>query len=159
MLIIFLIVLVDLIGFGIMVPIFAFYALNLGADPSLATAMMAIYSGAMFLATPVLGRLSDRFGRKPVLALSLVGAMAGYFMLAFATTLWMVALSRLISGLMAGNIAAAQAYITDITTEEDRARGMGLIGAAFGLASSSARRWAAGWPAIPSNPPTCSHRP
>ena len=73
MLIIFLIVLVDLIGFGIMVPIFAFYALNLGADPSLATAMMAIYSGAMFLATPVLGRLRDRFGRKPVLALSLVG--------------------------------------------------------------------------------------
>ena len=131
--IIFLIILVDLIGFGIMVPIFAFYALQLGAGPGMATALMALYSGAMFIATPILGRLSDRYGRKPVLALSLLGATAGYVVLGLADTLWLVAVSRLLSGFMAGNISTAQAYITDITSEEDRAKGMGLIGAAFGL--------------------------
>jgi DHA1 family tetracycline resistance protein-like MFS transporter len=133
MLIIFLIILVDLIGFGILIPLFPLYALKLGGGPALATALMAIYSGAMFLATPVLGRLSDRMGRRPVLMLSLAGATLGYLLLAFADSLWMIALSRLISGAMAGNLSTAQAYITDITSEENRAKGMGVIGAAFGL--------------------------
>lgn len=133
MLIVFLVIVLDLIGFGIMVPILAYYVVQLGGGPELATFCMALYAIGMFVSTPVLGRLSDYHGRKPVLMLSMVGAMVGYLLLGFADTLWMIALSRLLAGLMAGNISAAQAYITDITSEENRAKGMGLIGAAFGL--------------------------
>ena len=133
MLIVFLVIVLDLIGFGIMVPILAYYVVQLGGGPELATFCMALYAVGMFISTPILGRLSDFHGRRPILMISMVGAIIGYLMLGFATALWVVALSRLLAGLMAGNIAAAQAYITDITTEEDRAKGMGLIGAAFGL--------------------------
>lgn len=133
MLIVFLVIVLDLIGFGIMVPILAYYVVQLGGGPELATFCMALYSLGMLVSTPILGRLSDYYGRKPILMLSMIGAIAGYLMLGFAESLWMVALSRVIAGLMAGNIAAAQAYITDITSEADRAKGMGLIGAAFGL--------------------------
>ncbi|TXS96407.1 MFS transporter [Parahaliea maris] len=133
MLIIFLVIVLDLVGFGIMVPILAYYVVQLGGGPELATLCMALYALGMLLATPILGRLSDLHGRKPVLVLSMLGAIAGYLMLGFAESIWVVALSRLLAGLMAGNIAAAQAYITDITTEADRARGMGLIGAGFGI--------------------------
>lgn len=133
MLVAFLVILIDLIGFGIMVPIFAFYVLAMGGTAATATTFMALYSVGMIIATPLLGRLSDYYGRKPVLALSMAGACAGYLILAFADSLWMIALSRLFSGLMAGNISAAQAYITDVTSIENRAKGMGMIGAAFGL--------------------------
>ena len=129
----FFIILIDLIGFGIMVPIFAFYALNLGASPAVATAMMGLYSVAMFFTTPILGRISDYYGRRPVLMISMLGATVGYIILAHASNLWMIALARLISGAMAGNMAAAQAYMTDVSKAEDRAKAMGLIGAAFGL--------------------------
>ena len=129
----FFVIVIDLIGFGIMVPIFAFYALNLGASPALATVMMGLYSVAMFLTTPILGRVSDYYGRRPVLMLSMLGATIGYLILANASSLWMVAAARLISGAMAGNMAAAQAYMTDVSTEKNRAKAMGLIGAAFGL--------------------------
>jgi MFS family permease len=132
-LIVFGVIVLDLIGFGIMVPILAYYVIQLGGGPELATLCMALYAIGMLISTPVLGRLSDYYGRKPILMLSMVGAIAGYLMLGFAQSLWVVGLSRIIAGLMAGNIAAAQAYITDITSEQDRARGMGLIGAAFGL--------------------------
>lgn len=133
MLVAFLVILIDMIGFGIMVPIFAFYALNLGATPALATLLMGLYVVAMIFSTPVLGRLSDYYGRKPVLMLSMVGATAGYILLANASTLWMIGLARLLSGSMAGNIAAAQAYMTDISDEKNRAKAMGLISAAFGM--------------------------
>ncbi len=133
MFIVFLVIVLDLIGFGIMVPILAYYVIQLGGGPELATFCMALYAVGMFIATPVLGRLSDYYGRRPVLMLSMLGAIAGYLMLGFSESLWVVALSRILAGLMAGNIAAAQAYITDITSEEDRAKGMGLIGAAFGI--------------------------
>jgi len=133
MLIVFLVIVLDLIGFGIMVPILAYYVVQLGGGPELATFCMALYAIGMFVATPILGRLSDFYGRKPILMLSMVGAIIGYLMLGFAQSLWVVALARLLAGFMAGNISAAQAYITDITSEENRARGMGLIGAAFGL--------------------------
>jgi DHA1 family tetracycline resistance protein-like MFS transporter len=133
MLIVFLVIVLDLIGFGIMVPILAYYVVQLGGGPELATFCMALYAVGMLISTPILGRLSDYYGRRPILMLSMVGAIFGYLMLGFAQSLWVVALSRLLAGLMAGNIAAAQAYITDITSEEDRAKGMGLIGAAFGL--------------------------
>ena len=133
MLIVFLVIVLDLIGFGIMVPIMAYYVVQLGGGPELATFCMALYAIGMFIATPILGRLSDFYGRRPILMLSMVGAIVGYLMLGFAQSLWVVALSRLLAGLMAGNISAAQAYITDITSEENRAKGMGMIGAAFGL--------------------------
>ncbi|MGK0498926.1 MAG: MFS family permease [Oceanicoccus sp.] len=129
----FFVIVIDLIGFGIMVPIFAFYALNLGASPAMATAMMGLYSVAMFFTTPILGRVSDFYGRRPVLMISMLGATVGYLILANANSLWMIAVARLISGAMAGNMAAAQAYMTDISSEKDRAKAMGLIGAAFGL--------------------------
>jgi DHA1 family tetracycline resistance protein-like MFS transporter len=132
-LIVFLVIVLDLIGFGIMVPILAYYVVQLGGGPELATFCMALYAIGMLISTPILGRLSDYYGRRPVLMLSMVGAILGYLLLGFAESLWVVALSRIIAGLMAGNIAAAQAYITDITSEADRAKGMGLIGAAFGL--------------------------
>ncbi|WP_337879434.1 MFS transporter [Rheinheimera sp.] len=133
MLNIFLLILADMIGFGIMIPIFAYYVLQLGGNAQTATLLMGLYSLAMFCSAPLLGRLSDRYGRKPVLMLSMCGACLGYLLLAFADSLWLVAFSRLLSGAMAGNIAAAQAYIADITDESNRAKGMGMIGAAFGL--------------------------
>ena len=133
MLLVFLVIVLDLIGFGIMVPILAYYVVQLGGGPELATFCMALYAIGMFISTPVLGRLSDYYGRRPILMLSMLGAIVGYLMLGFAQSLWVVALSRLLAGFMAGNISAAQAYITDITSEENRARGMGLIGAGFGL--------------------------
>lgn len=129
----FFIILLDMIGFGIMVPILAFYTLQLGAGAEMATFTMALYVIGMFISTPILGRLSDYYGRKPVLMLSMFGAVVGYIILGLANTVWMVALSRLISGLMAGNVAAAQAYATDVTTPENRAKAMGMLGAAFGL--------------------------
>ncbi|WP_339338627.1 MFS transporter [uncultured Oceanicoccus sp.] len=129
----FFIILIDLIGFGIMMPIFAFYALNLGASPALATVTMSLYALAMFFTMPILGRISDFYGRRPVLMLSMLGATAGYLILANANSLWMVAVARAISGAMAGNLATAQAYMTDISKQQDRAKVMGLIGAAFGL--------------------------
>ncbi len=133
MLIAFVVILLDMIGFGMMVPILAFYALQLGAGPEVATFCMALYVIGMFFSTPLLGRLSDYYGRKPVLMISMAGSVIGYIILGFADTVWMIALSRLVSGLMAGNIAAAQAYVTDISTPENRAKGMGMIGAALGL--------------------------
>lgn len=129
----FFIVLLDMIGFGIMLPILAYFALQLGASPGMATFCMALYVVGMFFATPVWGRLSDRFGRKPIMIVSLSGAVLGYLVLGFASAVWMVAVSRLFSGLMAGNLSVAQAYVADITSEENRAKAMGMLGAAFGL--------------------------
>lgn len=133
MLIAFLVIVIDIIGFGIMVPIFAFFPLSLGASPLVATLLMSLYTAAMFFSMPFLGRLSDYYGRRPVLMLSMLGATAGYLLLANAHSLWMIALARLLAGAMAGNLAAAQAYMTDITGEKNRSKAMGLIGAAFGL--------------------------
>ncbi|MCA0900855.1 MFS transporter [Microbulbifer agarilyticus] len=127
------IVLLDMIGFAIMLPILAYYALQLGATPGIATLCMALYVVGMFFSTPIWGRLSDRFGRKPILVVSLAGAVLGYVLLGFATTVWMVAISRLFSGLMAGNLSVAQAYVADVTTDQDRAKAMGMLGAAFGI--------------------------
>ncbi len=129
----FLVILLDMIGFGIMIPIMPFYALELGAGSALATFCMGLYVVGMFISTPILGRLSDYYGRKPVLMLSMAGSVVGYVMLAYSESVWMVALSRLFSGLMAGNVATAQAYMTDVSSEENRAKAMGLVGAAFGL--------------------------
>ena len=133
MLILFLIVFIDLIGFGIIIPLLPFYAEFHQASPETVGLVMATYSFTQFLAAPFWGRLSDRIGRRPVLLVSLAGAAASYIWLGFAESLWMLFAARAVGGAMAGNISAAFAYVADITTRETRAKGMGTIGAAFGL--------------------------
>lgn len=131
--ILFLIVFIDLVGFGVVIPLLPYYALRFDASPIAVTTMMACYSLAQFISSPILGRLSDRVGRRPVLLLSLACSIAAYVWLALAPALWMLFAARLLAGAGAGNIAAAQAYIADVTPPEKRAKGMGMIGAAFGL--------------------------
>jgi len=130
----FLIVFIDLLGFGIIIPIFPFVAERMGADPWLITFGGAgVYALAQVLSTPVWGRLSDAIGRRPVLIVSMLGAVAGYIWLGLANTLSMLIAARVLSGLMSGNISAAFAYVADVTDPANRARGLGMIGAAFGL--------------------------
>jgi DHA1 family tetracycline resistance protein-like MFS transporter len=130
----FLIVFIDLLGFGIIIPIFPFVAERMGADPWLITFGGAgVYALAQVISTPVWGRLSDAVGRRPVLMVSMVGSVIGYLWLGLAGTLSMLILARVISGLMSGNISAAFAYVADVTAPADRAKGLGMIGAAFGL--------------------------
>ena len=133
MLILFFIVVIDLIGFGIIIPLLPFYGEFFQANPTTVGLLMATYSLGQFVAAPFWGSLSDRIGRRPVLLVSLAGSVVGYLIMGFTDTLWLLFASRAISGFMAGNIAAAFAYIADVTTPENRAKGMGLIGAAFGL--------------------------
>lgn len=130
----FLIVFVDLLGFGIIIPLFPFVAERMGADPWLITFGGAgIYSLAQVIAAPLWGRASDAYGRRPVLFVSMLGAVAGYVWLGLAGSLAMLIASRALSGMMAGNISAAFAYVADVTAPENRAKGLGMIGAAFGL--------------------------
>jgi DHA1 family tetracycline resistance protein-like MFS transporter len=133
MAILLLIVFTDLLGFGVVIPLLPFYGLHFGASPAEVTWMMGCYSAAQFFASPLLGRLSDRVGRRPVLLVSLAVSAASYLWLGFADALWMLFFARFLAGAGAGNIAAAQAYITDVTPPETRAKGMGMIGAAFGV--------------------------
>lgn len=133
MLILFFIVFIDLIGFGVIIPLLPFYAEYYDASPAMVGLVMATYSFTQFLAAPFWGRLSDRVGRRPVLLVSLAGASVAYVWLGFADNLWMLFAARAAGGAMAGNISAAFAYVADVTTRETRAKGMGMIGAAFGL--------------------------
>src|SRR3954454_8044636 len=129
----FLIVFVDLVGFGLVIPLLPFYAERFTASPLAMTALFATFSLMSFLTAPLWGRLSDRVGRRPVLMASMAAAALAYVWMAFATQLWVLFAARAMAGACAGNIAAAQAYIADVTTPEKRAKGMGMIGAAFGL--------------------------
>ncbi|MFC1878815.1 MFS transporter [Chloroflexota bacterium] len=131
--IVFLIVFIDLLGFSLILPLLPFYADTFGATPFQVGLLVASYAAAQLIGAPILGRMSDRFGRRPVLLLSMVGTFIGFLMLGFANALWILFASRLLDGFTGGNISVAQAYITDITDEKDRARGLGLLGAAFGL--------------------------
>ncbi|MDT4966011.1 MAG: hypothetical protein QOJ64_748 [Acidobacteriota bacterium] len=135
LLIIFITVFIDLVGFGIVIPVLPYYVegTKFNASARMVGLLFASYSIMQFLFTPVLGRLSDKHGRRPVLLVSLIGTSIGFLILGFATTLWMLFLGRIIDGISGGNISTAQAYIADVTKPEDRAKGMGLIGAAFGL--------------------------
>jgi len=133
MLIVFLIVFIDLVGFGIIIPLLPFVAQHYEASALEVTLLMAVYSLAQFIAAPYWGRLSDRIGRRPVLLISLGGLMLTYIWLGFAASLAALFAARIVGGFMAGNIATAFAYVADITTRENRAKGMGMIGAAFGL--------------------------
>ena len=133
MLPLFLIVFIDLVGFGIMMPLLPYYATRFGASEHTVSLLFAMYSIGQFVAAPFWGRLSDRFGRRIVLITSLCGSIVSYIVVGMADALWVLFAARLFAGLMAGNISAAFAYIADITTPENRAKGMGAIGAAFGL--------------------------
>ena len=117
----FLIVFVDLVGFGLVIPLLPFYAVRFAASPQEVTALLAMYSLAQLVTAPLWGRLSDRIGRRPVLLLSLVASALAYLWLGAATALWMLFAARLLAGACAGNIAAAQAYIADVTKPEERA--------------------------------------
>jgi MFS transporter, DHA1 family, tetracycline resistance protein len=135
LILIFLIVFIDLIGFGMVIPVLPIYAQTAPffASPFEIGWVVSIYSWMQFAFSPILGRLSDKYGRRPVLFVSLLGSAAGYVILGMANTLFLVFVGRIISGITGGNISAAQAYIADVTTKEDRGKGMALFGAAFGL--------------------------
>lgn len=131
--VLFLTVFIDLIGFGMVIPFLSFYAREYGASGIAVGAVVGIYSIMQFFFAPVWGRLSDRVGRRPVLLISLTASCTGYLLFAFARSLTILFASRVIAGIGGANIGTAQAYIADATTPENRAKGMGLIGAAFGL--------------------------
>jgi multidrug resistance protein len=131
--VLFLTVFIDLMGFGIVIPLLPIYAEQFGATPFAAGMLLAVYSLMQLVFAPVWGRISDHVGRRPVLLVSLVGSVVGYVLLAAASSLAMLFVARLVAGVAGANIPVAQAYIADVTTPAERTRGMGLIGAAFGL--------------------------
>lgn len=130
---IFLIVAVDVLGLTIMIPLLPFYAEKLGASPSQVGWLVSVYALCQLFSGPLLGRLSDRTGRKPLLIVSQIGTLIGFLVTAWAGTLGMVFLGRIIDGATAGNLSLAQAYISDVTKPEERAKSFGIIGIAFGL--------------------------
>ena len=126
-------VLVDVFGMPLVIPLLAIYAESLHATPLQATLLVSVYAACQLVSGPLIGHMSDRTGRKPMLLISQVGTCIGFLVLASATSLWMVYLSRIIDGITAGNLTLAQAYIADNTPPERRAKSFGLIGIAFGL--------------------------
>lgn len=135
LIVIYLTVFIDLIGFGMVIPILPFYANTepFNATPFEIGMLFAVYSWMQFFFSPVLGRLSDHYGRRPILFVSILGSAVGYFVIGIAGTLALVFLGRIIGGVTGANISTAQAYIADVTSKENRAKGMGLFGAMFGL--------------------------
>jgi DHA1 family tetracycline resistance protein-like MFS transporter len=133
LLVIFLTVFANLIGFGIIIPLLPFYAQTFGASPLVIGLLFAVFSLAQLIAAPALGVLSDRWGRRPVLIFSLIGTVLSFVMLAVAQSLIVLFLARIIDGLSGGNITTARAYIADVTEPQDRAKAYGMLGAAFGL--------------------------
>lgn len=131
--VLFAVVFINLVGFGLVVPLLPFFAQSLKAEAWQITLMFSAYSLGQFFAEPFWGRLSDRVGRKPVLLVTLVANALGYLMLAFVPNIWLAIAVRLFTGLGAGNISTVQGYVADVTPPEQRAGRMGLIGAAFGL--------------------------
>jgi MFS family permease len=130
---IFLIVLVDVLGFTIVIPLLGFYAEKFGASPLVATTLVSVYALCSLISTPIIGNLSDRYGRRKLLLLSQSGTLAGFLLLADSSALWMVFAGRILDGVTAGNLSLAQAYISDHTAPENRAKAFGVIGVAFGV--------------------------
>lgn len=130
---IFLIVMVDVLGFTIILPLLPFYSEKLGATPTVVGALIATYAICQLISGPILGQLSDRFGRRPILLVSQAGTLAGFLLLAFANQIWLLFIARAIDGATAGNLTTAQAYISDVTKPENRAKAFALIGIAFGF--------------------------
>ena len=133
MFIILLVVAIDLIGFGIIIPFLPFYAESFGASPQKVTMLMAVFSLAQFISAPFWGALSDKFGRRLIICITLIGSIIAYIFLSFASSLLTLFIARAMAGIMAGNISTAQAYIVDITNKENRTKAMGFFGAAFGI--------------------------
>jgi DHA1 family tetracycline resistance protein-like MFS transporter len=133
LLVIFLTVFVNLVGFGIIIPLLPFYAETFGASPVIIGLLFAAFSLAQLIAAPALGVLSDRWGRRPVLIFSLIGTVISFVMLAVAQSLTMLFVARVIDGLSGGNITTARAYIADVTHPDERAKAFGMLGAAFGM--------------------------
>ncbi len=131
--IIFLIIFLDLLGAGIILPLLPFYAEKFTANAVLITLLVSSYSLMQFIFSPILGHLSDKYGRRPVLIISQMGSAVGYLLLVFANNIYILFLSRIIDGITGGNISTAQAYISDVSDEKDRKKGFGIIGAAFGV--------------------------
>ena len=130
---IFAIVFVDLLGLTIVIPLLHLYATSFGANALMIGVVATAYPLMQFIGGPILGAISDKVGRKPVLLVSQIGTFAGFIVLGFANSLAVVLFARIVDGISGANIATAQAALTDITTEKNRAQGLGLIGAAFGL--------------------------
>jgi DHA1 family tetracycline resistance protein-like MFS transporter len=129
----FVVSMIDVLGFGVLIPLVPYMAHKYGAGPTLTTAILGSYSLCQLLAAPIWGRLSDRYGRRPILMSSLMGACLSYVILGFANSPWIVLAARMLAGFMAGNLSAAFAYASDISTPATRARSLGLVGAAIGI--------------------------
>ncbi|NLG50033.1 MAG: major facilitator superfamily domain-containing protein 9 [Chloroflexi bacterium] len=129
----FVFVLVELFGFSLIVPILPFFAGSLGASPVMVGLLVASNAFAQLIGAPIIGHLSDRWGRRPMLLFSIGSTTISFVLLGLANTLFLMFISRFLDGLFGGSIALAQAYVTDITDEQNRARGLGILGAAFGL--------------------------
>ena len=129
----FLVVFSNLLGFGIIIPLLPYYAEHFGANPNEVTLLMASYSLMQLIFSPILGRISDIYGRKKILVLCLIGSAISYFLLYFATNFALVLFARSVAGLFGSTTAIANAYVTETTSSINRSKGMGLIGAAFGL--------------------------
>jgi MFS family permease len=130
---VFLIVLVDVFGMTLVIPLMAIYAETFGATPLQATMLVSIYAACQLFSGPVIGHMSDRVGRKPLLLISQIGTFVGFLVMARARALWMLYFARILDGATAGNLSLAQAYIADHTEPADRARSFGFIGIAFGV--------------------------
>lgn len=133
LLVIFLTVFLDLVGFGIIIPLSPFLARQFGASAFEVGVLMAVYSAMQFLFSPLWGRLSDRVGRRPVLLISIAGTALAHLLFYFAPSFFILILARLFAGVFSANISTAMAYIADVTGPQERSKSMGLIGAAFGL--------------------------
>ncbi len=131
--IVFFTILVNMVGFGVVIPVLPFYAAHFGATPAQIGWLFGIFSLAQFVFSPLLGRVSDRFGRRPVLILSTLGTAAGFLMMGLGGSLAMLFAGRIVDGISGGSLGTAQAYVADITSPEERPKAMGLLGAAFGL--------------------------
>ena len=130
---IFLIVSVDVLGLTIILPLLPFYAEKYGASPTVVGLLVSTYAFCQLISGPILGRWSDHMGRRPLLLVSQIGTLIGFLILAYSNALWLIFLSRIIDGMTAGNLSLAQAYISDVTQPEERAKSFALIGIAFGM--------------------------
>ncbi|WP_423802311.1 MFS transporter [Neobacillus sp. SAB-20_R2A] len=132
--ILFVVMFLVMVGFGIIIPVLPFYAEEMGANPTELGLLMAVYSLMQLIFAPMWGRLSDRIGRKPVMMIGITGLALSFFIQAISTELWMLFVARILGGILSSaNMPTAMAYVADITTEENRGKGMGIIGAAVGL--------------------------
>ena len=132
--ILFAVMFLVMVGFGIIIPVLPFYAENIGASPTQLGFLMAVYSLMQLLFAPIWGRISDRIGRKPVILIGILGLSLSFYLMGISTSLWMLFVARIIGGILSSaNMPTVMAYVADITSPEDRGKGMGVVGAATGL--------------------------